>query len=548
MPIRGPKYIVTPGDWQQVQIDLNDLWDSLTAAINVTTGGIVTDHNLLSGLQGGAIGEYYHLTATEHGSISNWNTAYSERLEWDGGSTNLVAATGRTSLGLGTAATHADTDFQAAATNLTSLAGLTFAATAFVKMTAAGTFGLDTTLYQPAGSTYLTGTLTAGRIPYASGAQTLVDAAALTFDGTNLIGTGYGRFDGGVGIGTAPSTTSGKIGQIAHNYTPTNTATSAYALTNNSIWNSSVGTNASIKAIAFNSLWTPADATGTATRTVTTLLGGQANLSVSSASLTTARNLTVTSASGFETLGSIVRDTGLGYSGVLTVTKLIAFHSRAFTVTGTPVIPDCYAFLDDGQTAGTNNWGIGINTPNNYINGSLRVGSAVAPTIALDVTGAGKFTTSVTAASYLLSDTADKNYTLSVYAAGTVYALTITPALLAFGTTSPSLTIDKAGTYRIFARAQVTRNNSTHIAAHTITFKLRRTNNTAADITNSSTTYADDPHNAANDTEHQDVLPEVIYTTANTNDVIELWGVVSAAGAGGTHDVDEANIVCQRLY
>ncbi len=30
---------------------------------------------------------------------SEWDTAYSERLQWDGGSTNLVAATGRTSLG-----------------------------------------------------------------------------------------------------------------------------------------------------------------------------------------------------------------------------------------------------------------------------------------------------------------------------------------------------------------------------------------------------------------------------------------------------------------
>lgn len=32
-------------------------------------------------------------------SQTNWNTAYSERQQWDGGSTNLVAATGRTSLG-----------------------------------------------------------------------------------------------------------------------------------------------------------------------------------------------------------------------------------------------------------------------------------------------------------------------------------------------------------------------------------------------------------------------------------------------------------------
>lgn len=32
-------------------------------------------------------------------SQANWNTAFSERLQWDGGATNLVASTGRTSLG-----------------------------------------------------------------------------------------------------------------------------------------------------------------------------------------------------------------------------------------------------------------------------------------------------------------------------------------------------------------------------------------------------------------------------------------------------------------
>lgn len=37
-------------------------------------------------------------------SQTNWDTAYSERLQWDGGATGLVAATGRTSLGLGSAA------------------------------------------------------------------------------------------------------------------------------------------------------------------------------------------------------------------------------------------------------------------------------------------------------------------------------------------------------------------------------------------------------------------------------------------------------------
>lgn len=44
----------------------------------------------------------YSIPATS--SQTNWDTAYTDRLKWDGGSTGLTASTGRTSLGLGTAA------------------------------------------------------------------------------------------------------------------------------------------------------------------------------------------------------------------------------------------------------------------------------------------------------------------------------------------------------------------------------------------------------------------------------------------------------------
>ncbi len=45
---------------------------------------------------------------------SNWNTAFSDRMKWDGGATGLNAATGRASLGLGTAALASSSDFAAA--------------------------------------------------------------------------------------------------------------------------------------------------------------------------------------------------------------------------------------------------------------------------------------------------------------------------------------------------------------------------------------------------------------------------------------------------
>lgn len=78
-------------------------------------------------------------------------------------STALLAAT---SLTLGWTGTLADTRIasatnwnskQAGSTNLTSLSGLTYAATSFVKMTASGVFGLDTNTYLTSAITSLNG-------------------------------------------------------------------------------------------------------------------------------------------------------------------------------------------------------------------------------------------------------------------------------------------------------------------------------------------------------------------------------------------------------
>lgn len=51
---------------------------------------------------------------------ANWNTSYTDRLKWDGGATDLVAATGRTSLGL-----VIGTNVQAYDADLTTYAGIT---------------------------------------------------------------------------------------------------------------------------------------------------------------------------------------------------------------------------------------------------------------------------------------------------------------------------------------------------------------------------------------------------------------------------------------
>lgn len=141
------------------------------------------------------------------------------------------------------------------------------------------------------------------------------------------------------------------------------------------------------------------------------------------------------------------------------------------------------------------------------------------------------------------------NYNLAAYGTGTVYTLTNTAAAVAFGTTSPSLTIDKAGTYLIQGRMQLAYTGAT-VATETATVKLRRTNNTAADLTSGSTTIDLPVSTALTYTYGTVQIPPVVYTTANTNDVVTIFANVSATlGAGTiTAEVGGTNIIAVRLY
>jgi hypothetical protein len=83
-----------------------DVTGDITMAGNTVLTGIT------SGDVTGALG-YTPVNITDNSS--NWNTAYTDRNKWDGGATGLNAATGRASLGLGTAATVDSSEFATAA-------------------------------------------------------------------------------------------------------------------------------------------------------------------------------------------------------------------------------------------------------------------------------------------------------------------------------------------------------------------------------------------------------------------------------------------------
>lgn len=106
-------------------------------------------------------------------SKSNWDTAYTLRLQWDGGSTSLVPATGRASLGL-----VIGTNVQAWSADLDALSAFTGTSTGLARRTGAGAWSLDTATY-----------LTANQTVTLSGDVTGSGATAITTTYNNAVPT-----------------------------------------------------------------------------------------------------------------------------------------------------------------------------------------------------------------------------------------------------------------------------------------------------------------------------------------------------------------------
>lgn len=135
---------------------------------------------------------------------------------------------------------------------------------------------------------------------------------------------------------------------------------------------------------------------------------------------------------------------------------------------------------------------------------------------------------------------------LSSFAAGTAYSLTNAQAAAVFGTTSPSLTLSKAGTYLIIATAKLDNAGATTVADRLATLKLRRTNNTAADLTNGSVSVQTGIVTTITNT-LATITWSVVYATALTSDIITIFGGMDTVPSAGTLDVSAASLVAVRL-
>lgn len=139
------------------------------------------------------------------------------------------------------------------------------------------------------------------------------------------------------------------------------------------------------------------------------------------------------------------------------------------------------------------------------------------------------------------------SYKVVTYAAGTAYALTATPAALDFGTTDPAIVVGQAGTYLLRGRVLLRYNAATFAANRTVTLKFRRTNNTAADLTNGSTTLTTEIVTTFTSTWVECQLPELVYVTTNTDDALTIFADVNTIPTAGSLEATEAHIIAHRI-
>lgn len=139
------------------------------------------------------------------------------------------------------------------------------------------------------------------------------------------------------------------------------------------------------------------------------------------------------------------------------------------------------------------------------------------------------------------------NTIIQTVAAGTAYTLTTSYASVDFGTTDPVLTIANAGTYSVYVDVQ-TQLSSATITTQSVSFKLRRTNNTAADLTGATFGQPFPVQTVGSELGPSIHIGPIKYTTTNTDDSITVQGILSASLGAGTATVSACTITAMRAY
>ena len=133
---------------------------------------------------------------------------------------------------------------------------------------------------------------------------------------------------------------------------------------------------------------------------------------------------------------------------------------------------------------------------------------------------------------------------VSEFSSGTAYTLTNASALVVFGTSGNMEVVPNfAGLWHFYYFARTDYAGATFAAEQTVQFKLRRSNNTAADLSNSTHEWKTQIITTLSHTAMLLTAGPIPYSTTLTNDNIQLLAFVGTLPGAGTIDVVEAYIV-----
>lgn len=136
-------------------------------------------------------------------------------------------------------------------------------------------------------------------------------------------------------------------------------------------------------------------------------------------------------------------------------------------------------------------------------------------------------------------------HTVNGYGGGANYVVTTTAAEVDEGTDS-AIVLDVAGTYLISGWCELFYSGATYASSSTVTFKLRRTNNTAGDLTNGSVAHQTFTLTTFTGSMHL-TIPAVEYTTENTDDRIALFVSVGTLPSAGNLQVVQSAINAEMI-
>ncbi len=139
---------------------------------------------------------------------------------------------------------------------------------------------------------------------------------------------------------------------------------------------------------------------------------------------------------------------------------------------------------------------------------------------------------------------------ISKYGSGTAHTITgASFAAVTFGTSgSQEVTLTTAGSWMLYARARVDYVGATFAAVRTVSLKLRRTNNTAGDVTSAASAFKTQIITTLTFTAMELIIPVVQYDTALATDTIQMQVAIDTDPSAGSIQIVEADIVAVYLH